>query len=94
MANNFIAVDCSVKRLANELQQSANMLAAFLQKFDRINEIMQNMNPGDNDYTVIEREFGLPAGKGGDVLYLVANAKAALDGAGTVQQFATWLAGI
>jgi hypothetical protein len=91
MAKSYLPID-TTKRFGAKLQEDAALLGDAVSKIRLMNDLLQNMQDGV-DYTLVEQMFGLPAGKGADLVYLVAGAKTALDSP-VLQQFTAWLGGV
>jgi hypothetical protein len=79
MAVQYISID-STKRLGSELRQAVNYGTAFDQQMGKLKEIMETMIDG-SDYSRLETEFGLAAGKGETVYNLVSGAATDTSGA-------------
>lgn len=83
MATSFVPVDNS-KALGNALLQLARQAREFGEQLAALQAIMAGMVDG-TDYSVLEAQLGLPAGKGSDVNYMIGALKTGIDG---VAQFA------
>lgn len=92
MANNFINIDLtSNKRLAYKLRQAIDDFLKAESQLEALKSDMDQMING-TDYTTLEAEFALPAGKGDDVYNLVAGAVSELNADTNYQQLLSWLA--
>lgn len=89
MAASYISVD-STKPLGHSLLQAAGDARRFGEEIAAIKRVMDGMANG-TDYAIIEAQFGLPAGKGGDVSYLIAQLKSGLDGLAQFGLLPDWL---
>jgi hypothetical protein len=83
MAVQYISID-STKRLGSELRQAVNYGTAFDQSLIKLKEIMETMIDG-SDYSRLETEFGLAAGKGETVYNLVVGAATDVSGTNITQ---------
>lgn len=83
MAVQYISID-STKRLGSELRQAINYGTAFDQQVVKLKEVMETMIDG-TDYTRLETEFGLAAGKGETVYNLIAGAVTDVSGTNITQ---------
>jgi hypothetical protein len=79
MAATYIKVDIS-KRLGADLRQTVVHGAEFDERLHRLKDVMETMIDG-SDYSRLETEFGLAAGKGETVYNLVSGAATDTSGA-------------
>jgi hypothetical protein len=79
MAATYIKVDIS-KRLGADLRQTVVHGAEFDERLHRLKDVMETMIDG-SDYSRLEAEFGLAAGKGETVYNLVSGAATDTSGA-------------
>lgn len=77
MAATFIPVDSS-KPLGHTLLEAATIARDFGDRIAALKRVMAAQTNG-TDYSILEAQFGLPAGKGGDVSYLISVLKDGLD---------------
>jgi hypothetical protein len=83
MAVTYIKVDIS-KRLGADLRQTVVHGEQFDERLHRLKEVMETMIDG-TDYTRLETEFGLAAGKGETVYNLVSGAVTDVSGTNITQ---------
>jgi hypothetical protein len=83
MAVQYISIN-STKRLGSELRQAVNYGTAFDQQVAKLKELMETMIDG-TDYSRLETEFGLAAGKGETVYNLVTGAATDVSGTNITQ---------
>lgn len=88
MAASFIPVDNS-KQLGHELLQVASMARDLGERVAAIKAVMDAMANGA-DNSIIEAQFGLPAGKGSDVAYLMGALKDGLAGVAQFKLLSDW----
>lgn len=77
MAASFIPVDNGAA-LGRALLKAASDARAFAEEIAGLKRIMDAMTNA-TDYSIVETQFGIPAGRGGDVVYLISNLKTGLD---------------
>lgn len=70
MAADYITVNRS-KRLGDSLVRSANLLRELRELVDQIQDAGNHSNNG-TDYSMLEANFGLPAGTGANTLALIS----------------------
>ena len=92
MADNSIKLNTAA-RLGFELQRVADLGAQFRHHLAQVVSVMNAMDDGAS-HTSIEVPFGLPAGSGAATVYLLNNAKTALDSATAANQLIDWLCGV
>jgi hypothetical protein len=83
MAVTYIKVDIS-KRLGADLRQTVVHGAQLDERLHRLKEVMETMIDG-TDYSRLETEFGLAAGKGETVYNLVSGAATDVSGTNITQ---------
>ena len=81
MADNYISVDQN-RRLGIQLRRLVDLTREVLDLHEKIRSIMENQTDGAS-YATLEKEFGLPTGKGELTL-------AVIDKSG-VRQLVEWL---
>lgn len=89
MAVTYIPID-NTKTLGIALLDLAKSARDFGEQLAAVQAVMAGMVDG-TDYTVLEAQFGIPAGKGADLSYMLGVLKTSLD---AVPQFAllpNWL---
>ncbi len=79
MATTYIVIGTET-RLAAELRQAVRNLVQAWQQIDHIKDIMDTQAAA-SDFSLIESQFGLPAGKGETVYNLVAGVRQKLNAA-------------
>lgn len=92
MANNYIPVDLN-KRLGYEVQKCADLGAQLRHHLEQVQSVIENMHDGVT-YSTVEAATGCPAGKGGDLAYLLLNARDSLAAAAALNQLINWLGGV
>jgi hypothetical protein len=90
VANNFIAVDQRT-RLGGNAMAGAQNLRWAQDVLQALKIAMDNMIAA-SDYTVVETQFGLPAGKGQTFYNLIAGTITDLTVSTNVPQLLAWLA--
>jgi hypothetical protein len=100
MAADYITVDRS-KQLGNGLVRAADLLRELRELVDKLQDAGNHSNNG-TDYSVMEANFGLPAGSGANALTLInilgdtlntATDKAGAVRLGQLDEFCARLAG-
>lgn len=92
MAANFITVD-TTKRLGNQLRRLIDHQREALELMGKIKAVMEaalDTTPNPDDWSLVESQFGLPAGKGETAYNLVTGARTAVNVA-NVNQMLDWL---
>lgn len=77
MAATFVPID-TTKRLGSNLRRAVDVLRDALDQLNKVKNIMDTQVDG-TDYSVVEAQFGLPAGNGAAVYSLVTGALTAID---------------
>jgi len=83
MASNHIAIDVS-KRLGVRLRRGVDQAREALTTLTETKDVMEEMIDMA-DYSVVEAQYGLPAGKGQSAYNLVVAARAAINSTATAQ---------
>lgn len=91
MAKNFYIIDRS-QRYGADVNQLATSLAQSVAKMQDLANVAANMNDG-TDYTLVESQFGLQAGQGANLVFLLANTLAKLQDP-VIAQFIAYLGGV
>jgi hypothetical protein len=88
MSANYIPVDLS-KRLGLRLRRAVDLTRELLNLLAETKAVMEAQIDG-TDYSAVEAQYGLPAGKGQTAYNLVAGAYSTINVSG-VQQMTNWL---
>lgn len=88
MASNHIPIDTS-KRLGIRLRRGIDVTREVLTLLAETKAVMEAQIDG-GDYSAVEAQYGLPAGKGQTAYNLVAGARSAID-VSAVRQMIDWL---
>lgn len=88
MAANHITVD-QTRRLGNRLRRGVDLAREVLTILSETKAIMEAQIDG-TDYSQVELQYGLPAGKGQTAYNLVAGARSAIN-VSAVNQMLDWL---
>lgn len=88
MADNYIPIDQN-RRLGIQLRRLVDLTREVLDLHEKVRSIMDNQTDGAN-YGTLEKEFGLPSGKGQLTYTLVTDSLAVIDKSG-VRQLVEWL---
>jgi hypothetical protein len=88
MASNYIPIDQS-KRLGSRLRRTVDLARELLDMLTETKAVMEAQIDA-TDYTAVEAQYGVPAGKGQTAYNLVAGAKSVID-VSAVRQMVDWL---
>jgi hypothetical protein len=87
MATTFIIVD-TTKRLGQQLRTAVDQLREVRDRLRKLKEVMDtqvDLTPDPDDYSLLEGQFGLAAGRGQETYNLVAGAFAQANGTPVLQ---------
>lgn len=90
MANNFIGINLGT-RLGSSLMSGSQNLNWSIDVLTSLKAAMDNMVAGA-DYSIVEAQFGIPAGKGQILYNLVAGAVADMNASANITQLLGFLA--
>lgn len=88
MASNHVPID-TTRRLGQKLRRLADLARELLNALAEAKAVMESQIDG-SDYSAVEAQYGLPAGKGQTAYNLVAGARTAAN-VPAVNQLADWL---
>jgi hypothetical protein len=92
VAANYITVSLD-ERLGGRIRDIVDMLASRRSMLRDLKAALETMVDG-SDYSMIEAELGLPAGKGQTVYNLVSGALSELDADTSFNQLLSWLGAV
>jgi hypothetical protein len=92
MATTFISID-TTKRLGGQARGAVDQLQAAKQALAKLKAIMDtqiDLAPSPADYSLVESQFGLQAGKGQTFYNLVAGVNSDVGASSNVTQLLNW----